>query len=863
MNARTLPSALAEKPMQGGAKFAMIACAALAITFFYLGALLLVTILLVLLAFEAVVALAAARFGAIGIVTPFIQRHLRLLMLVMRSAWLRSGSDFQVPLRPGEAPRLFAFLDDLSRRMRVPPPKTVLVEMNAGAWVRLRGVRRGADATTLGLGYDLIAGLTEREIEAVLAHEMAHAKFVRRGLKHLLNGGVARATKLTSELANLVGAYRAAKETFHLGEWLLGGADAYARLCVRLVAAYSRQDEFEADLGAAAICGSAPLRSALIKLEPLVAKTSRIAWSERVVQLQRGNGFSAWLTEELHAASSAAPSERAEEATDHYSTHPSLRDRLAALPPDVSAAPPSQPAIQLLADPDSLARRLVEEIQRVMLHEEARESRERLKWLGRIRRTANFSKRQMLGLMAALLGFIGTICVIFILDEFDFISALVSLGMVGGGTTLVLHGYRRLKVDIPIPDFAILSTATDDPKTRAEREDTLEAELRPLTAGRRKEAVARLRTCATEALSRCDYLRAYAAIRLWQDINGKATEPLLIGAIASAALGLDDQASRFVHLSAKATGPRGRSALWGCGWTLYLLGDWAAAEAMLLALQREGVLHPTVAMLLSRCQTERSKLQSAIAQARGALAASPGQPKILCLLINLLISAGYPREAEERLREHRTLAENDPDLAKAWIRLSLLQRDLETADRWLAQLRQKGLPGDQAVEIAGLYETARRDTEAEAYYREALASGFYPAAELGLARLALHRKDFAAARQHALAGIDTSRTPAEKAAPPLAFFTGALSVFLQAGKPIAGLVAWDVAVSSGAELGPFASRTFLVYAHGEDEAEQLVKTTIEATQPHKQPLGAHLFVGRRAPSDRQPAGNAVAGIQAI
>lgn len=863
MNSNPPTTAITEKPLQGGAKFATIAFAALAIAFFYLAALLLVAVLMVLLAFEAVLALVAARFGALGIVTPFIQRHLRLLMLVLRSAWLSSGNDFQVPLQRAEAPRLFAFLDDLSRRMQVPPPKTVLIEMNAGAWVRLRGVRRGADATTLGLGYDLIAGLTEREIEAVLAHEMAHAKFVRRGLKYLLNGGVARATKLTSELANLVGAYRTANETFHLGEWLLGGADGYARLCVRLVAAYSRQDEFEADLGAAAICGSAPLRSALLKLEPLVAKTSRIAWSERVVQLQRGNGFSAWLTEELNVSSSASPSEQAEEATDRYSTHPSLRDRLAALPPDASSAEPSQPAIHLLSDPDSLARRLVEEVQRVMLREEVRESRERLKWLGRIRRSANFSKRQMLGLIVALFGVVGAIFVIFLYDEFDVISSLVSLGMIAGGTVLVLRGYRRLKVDIPIPDFAVLSAATDDPKTRAERENALEAELRPLAAGSRKEAVARLRTCATEALSRCDYLRAYAAIRLWQDIKEKATEPLLIGAIASAALGLDEQASRFVHLSAKATGPRGRSALWGCGWTLYLLGDWAAAEAMLLALQRDGVTHPTVAMLLSRCQTERSKLQSAIAQARSALAASPGQPKILSLLVNLLISAGYPREAEERLREHRTLVENDPDLAQAWIRLSLLQRDLETADHWLAQLRQKGLPGDQAVEIAGLYETARRDAEAETYYREALAGGFYPAAELGLARLALHRKDFAAARKHALAGIDTSRTHAEKAAPPLAFFTGALSVFLQAGKPTGGLVAWDVAVSGNAELGPFASRTFLVYAHGEDEAEQLVKTTIEATQPHKQPLGAHLFVGRRAPSDRQPAGNAVAGIHAI
>ena len=37
-------------------------------------------------------------------------------------------------------------------------PPQVFLEMGAGAWVRLRGYRRGAGKVALGLGFDLLAG---------------------------------------------------------------------------------------------------------------------------------------------------------------------------------------------------------------------------------------------------------------------------------------------------------------------------------------------------------------------------------------------------------------------------------------------------------------------------------------------------------------------------------------------------------------------------------------------------------------------------------------------------------------------------------------------------------------------------------
>jgi len=257
----------ADQPLRGGAKFLLVLSAALAIAVFYLFVVGAMVVLLVFLAAELIAFVALLRFGFARFLTPFLQRHSQLLMLFLRSAWIPSRVDFRVPITASDAPPLFDFLRELSRRMKVPAPREVLVEMNAGAWVRLHGLRRGASATTLGLGYDLIAALTEREIEAVMAHEMAHAKFVRRGLKRLLNGGLTRSARLAGALSDQVEVYRRAHQSFELAQGLLAIAHRWARLCARLVAAYSRQDEFEADLGAAEICGSGPLRSSLLKLE--------------------------------------------------------------------------------------------------------------------------------------------------------------------------------------------------------------------------------------------------------------------------------------------------------------------------------------------------------------------------------------------------------------------------------------------------------------------------------------------------------------------------------------------------------------------------------------------------------------------
>lgn len=79
-------------------------------------------------------------------------------------------------------------------------PREIVLELGDNAWVRLKGFRRGAGKKTLGVGYDLLAGLSIPEIEAVLAHEMAHAKLVQRGFRNWLEGGQARLRNLVMAL---------------------------------------------------------------------------------------------------------------------------------------------------------------------------------------------------------------------------------------------------------------------------------------------------------------------------------------------------------------------------------------------------------------------------------------------------------------------------------------------------------------------------------------------------------------------------------------------------------------------------------------------------------------------------------------
>ena len=240
-----------------------------------------------------------------------------------------------------------------------------------------KGYQRGVGKTSLGIGYDLLAGLSDREVEAVLAHEMVHAKLIQRGVSYWLKTGLPRITTLAMALHANAEMYRRAKRPAFVARALLKVADRFGRLGTRLVATYSRQEEFAADRGAAELCGAAVCRSALAALQDAVRKDPRIPWRERVSQLQLGEGFSQWLVHELTRTDSPQSPEAAKELFNRYSTHPPVRDRLAALAQDPASSPiqaARMPGIGLVAEPDALAEKLMAEIQRAVVEQEEKDS---------------------------------------------------------------------------------------------------------------------------------------------------------------------------------------------------------------------------------------------------------------------------------------------------------------------------------------------------------------------------------------------------------------------------------------------------------------------------------------------------------
>ncbi len=863
-----LPAGSSETPLSGAAKFGLIVSAGLTIALFYVFAAASILLLLIILAVELLVALVLLRFGMIRVVTPLIDRHSGLFLLFVRSFWLSKGIEFRVPVTEEDAPALFAFLALLSERMKVAPPKRVVLEMSAGAWVNLGGFRRGADATTLGLGYDLLAGLNEREVEAVLAHEMAHAKLVRRGLKRWLAGGVSRAGKLTNGLTAMVDAHRRALKVFALGEWFLAGANGITRLAVKLLAGYSRQDEFEADRGAAEVCGSAPLRSSLLKLEKMAAKTARIGWSERVAQLQRGDGFTSWLVEELAVAENNPEPVSTAGEVDRFATHPSLRDRLAALPPDTAPPQPGSPAIMMFAHPAAVAGRLVAEIHRLGANQEWQDTRARLRWLKRTRRSGNFRAAQVPGLILFL---VGLVTIFFAwADGFRIGILLFALALASGGYWLMLLGRYRDRRALPVPSFAALKASMEPPenpelrrKSDEEREKTLRSDLQTrLAAERSKKRRKELLIAACyDALAQCDYLHAHVAARLGLDIEKQGPEFLLSLAIASASYHQGPFTGKILAILIRLTALRSPSTLWGTGWALVLLGDWAGAEAMFMQCRQLKPGEPTFAALLALCQWQRNKIQSGLEQVRFALSQAPQERELTKLMLHLLLQGGYLREAQELLAGADATIRLDPELTVLAIRIHLLRREFADADRWIRELKEHGVAPHNAIQLGAAHETARLDQTAADFYRMALEKAFYPEAHLGLARLAAHREDKVIAQQELLAALNLSREVGPRGRTPIGVFFEAATLHTGLQDTIGNAQGWLATFTGNAIAGPLSNQVFLLFAANQEAAAKHLQELADALQPAKPSLFPQYVSWSKAPKDQQPVGHVRPGIQ--
>lgn len=217
-----------------------------------------------------------------------------------------------VPLTEREAPALFAMTRRLAARAGIPMPALYRVQdPQPNAFATGRSPERGVVAVNQGL-LDL---LTPREVEGVIAHEIAH-------IKHRDTLTMAVAASLAGAIMTLINI--AQWSTLFASEDEDGGPGLLALLVAGLVApvaagmvqmAISRSREFEADHTAAELVGTADgLIGALERLEVAAQRVPSRVMAPQTAHLCIVN-----------------PLQGGERFARLFSTHPPMDERIAAL----------------------------------------------------------------------------------------------------------------------------------------------------------------------------------------------------------------------------------------------------------------------------------------------------------------------------------------------------------------------------------------------------------------------------------------------------------------------------------------------------------------------------------------------------
>ncbi|MEU4094061.1 M48 family metallopeptidase [Streptomyces sp. NPDC026673] len=267
-----------------------------------------------------------------------------------------------------EQPELWARVRRVAEAMETTAPVELwlVAEPMAAVWQSswVLGLVPGRRRMVLGIPY--LTGLTERQIDAVIAHELGH--FARRdtllaGLAARNRAGLMRVLERYAEDGNGIG---------HAIGSLFAG---YARFCLRTTQAQARLGELAADRAAARIAGRDTTAAALRRIPLLDAAHTRYVREYAGIGTALGllppaeevhPGFAAFLAgatwrEEERRLIADPPRER----TSPYDSHPPMRERVAAieaLPADTAGTFPAEPSpagTGLLEDPVGTGARTV------------------------------------------------------------------------------------------------------------------------------------------------------------------------------------------------------------------------------------------------------------------------------------------------------------------------------------------------------------------------------------------------------------------------------------------------------------------------------------------------------------------------
>jgi heat shock protein HtpX len=260
-------------------------------------------------------------------------------------------------LTPQSHPQLFSAIADVARLTHQAMPAQVFLVPEVNAWVAQRGGIMGfGGRRVMGLGLALMRVLSVAELRAVLAHEFGHFDA----------GDTALGPWLYKTRAAIGRTLESLKETASL---LSVPFVWYGKSFVRLTHALSRQQEYAADNLAARTTGPTALRQGLEKIHRTSPAFPAFWHGEVIPLLEKGfrpplaEGFSRFLAAPAIAGQvdTLFAQELAEGKSDPYDTHPSLKDRLAALAglPELPSEPGEQSALSLLTEVDVLEQALL------------------------------------------------------------------------------------------------------------------------------------------------------------------------------------------------------------------------------------------------------------------------------------------------------------------------------------------------------------------------------------------------------------------------------------------------------------------------------------------------------------------------
>lgn len=257
---------------------------------------------------------------------------LGLLWASLRALWVRLDAPEGVAITARDAPVLFEALERIRKKIHGPPIHAVYLDAEFNASIRQtpRWGLLGGAVNTLTIGLPLLMALDKPRLFAVLAHEYGHLRGDHGRFAAWIYRTRLSWLRLHDSMRDDSGPVAAATQAFL--NWY------FPRFAAKTFA-LARQDEYEADRIAGRLVGRDAAAAALVEIEVKSAWLQQQFWADHwrtaaTAALPVGP-FQAMRAQLGLAPEAAFAREALRQALARVSglddTHPSLRDRVAAL----------------------------------------------------------------------------------------------------------------------------------------------------------------------------------------------------------------------------------------------------------------------------------------------------------------------------------------------------------------------------------------------------------------------------------------------------------------------------------------------------------------------------------------------------